>query len=184
MTQSAALQPLPDPSAIVAQEAPLVNGRVFVAAGLGAVLSGVMILLGSNNPAHAGSAVFALAPMVPAASAVLLWASLKFTEKTPARRQTVSAAGVLAIVAAAFYLLEWSARFELSLFFALMLFAWGSRLKFAQLMWAALPYLAVSILLRVFGFPGEAMVLLALGALTMAWPLVAQARASWGQARA
>jgi len=177
MTQSPALQPLPDQSAIAAQEAPLVNGRVFLAAGLGAILSGVMILLGSNNPANIGSTVFMLAPMVPAFCALLLWISLKFTDKTEARRQTVSAAGVLAIVAAAFFMVEWSARFELSLYFALMLLAWGSRLKFAPLMWAALPYLAASILLRVFDFPGEALVLLALGVLTMAWPFAMRRQA-------
>ncbi len=177
MTHSSALQPLPDQSAIAVQEAPLVNGRVFLAAGLGAILSGVMILLGSNDPANVGSTVFMLAPLVPAVCAVLLWLSMKFTEKSEARRQTVSAAGVLAIVAAAFFLVEWSARFELSLYFALMLLAWGSRLKFAPLMWAALPYLAASILLRIFDFPGESLVLLAVGALTMAWPLVMQRRA-------
>lgn len=177
MTSFPAAQPAPDQAAIAAKEAPLVNGRVFQAAGLGAVLSGVMMLLGSNDPANIGAAVFALAPMVPAACALLLWVSLKFTEKTEARRQTVSAAGVLAIVAAAFFIVEWSARFELSLYFSLMLLAWSSRLKFPPLMWAALPYLAAAILLRIFDFPGEALVLVALGATTIAWPFLAGRRA-------
>lgn len=154
----------------------MVSGWVFTAAGLGAVLSGILMLLGSNDPATVSMPVFFLAPLVPAIAAFLLWLPLSFTNKTEARRQTVSAAGVLAIVGAMFFFVEYSARFELSLYFALMLFAWGSRLKFAALKWAALPYLAAAIVLRVFDFPGEAFILVVLGALTIAWPFLARKR--------
>ncbi|AIY01904.1 hypothetical protein ART_2305 [Arthrobacter sp. PAMC 25486] len=147
-----------------------------MAAGLGAVLSGILMLLGSNDPATVSMPVFVLAPLIPALCALLLWLPLSFTEKTEARRQTVSAAGVLVVLGAVFFFVEWSARFELSLYFALMLFAWGSRLKFASLKWAALPYLAAAILLRVLEFPGEAFILLILGALTIVWPILARKR--------
>ena len=153
----------------------MVSGRVFLAAGLGAVLSGMLMLLGSNDPATVSTAVFLLAPLVPAICAVLLWLPLSLTEKTEARRQTVSAAGVLVMVGAGFFFVEWSARFELSLYFALMLFAWGSRVKFAPLKWAALPYLAAAVVLRIVDVPGEALILVLLGAVTMAWPFAAAA---------
>lgn len=176
MTSLPAHQLVPDQSAIAAREAPLVNGRVFVAAGLGALLSALLLVLGSGDPATISTPVFFLAPMIPAISALVLWLPLSFTTKTEARRQTTSAAGALAIVAVVFFFVEFSARFELSLYFPLMLLAWGSRLKYAPLNWAALPYLAAAIALRVFDFPGEALVLAALGALTIAWPFVASRR--------
>ncbi|MFB9164250.1 MULTISPECIES: hypothetical protein [Arthrobacter] len=169
MTSSPAAAPLPDQSAIAAQEAPLVNGRVFMVAGLGALLSALLLLLGSGDPATISAPVFFLTPMIPAICAVLLWLSLKFTPKTEARRQTTAAAGALAIVGVVFFFVEFSVRFELSLYFALMFLAWGVRLKFAPLSWAALPYLAAAIVLRVLDFPGEALVLAVLGALTIAW---------------
>ena len=147
-----------------------------MAAGLGALLSALMLLLGSGDPTSISTPVFFLAPLVPAVCAVALWLPLSFTKGTEARRQSISAAGVLVIVAAMFFFVEWSARFELSLYFALMLFAWGSRLKHTPLKWAALPYLAAAIVLRVFDFPGEALVLALLGALTVAWPFIASRR--------
>lgn len=154
----------------------MVSGWVFMTAGLGAVLSGILLLLGSNDPATVSMPVFVLTPLVPGLCAMLLWLPLSFTEKTEARRQTVSAAGVLVVLGAAFFFVEWSVRFELSLFFALMLFAWGSRLKCASLKWAALPYLAAAIVLRLVEFPGEALILLVLGALTVAWPILVRTR--------
>lgn len=176
MTSFPSASPVPDQSAIAAQEAPLVNGRVFVAAGLGALLSALLLLLGAGDPATISTPVFFLAPMIPAFCAVLLWLSLKFTPTTEARRQTTAGAGALAIVGVVFFFVEFSVRFELSIYFALMLLAWGIRLKFAPLKWAALPYLAAAIVLRVFDFSGEALVLAALGALTIAWPFVARRR--------
>ncbi len=177
MTSFPASAPVPDQSAIAAQEAPLVNGRIFMTAGLGALLSALLLLLGSGDPATISTPVFFLTPMIPAICAVLLWLTLSFTPKTEARRQTTSAAGALAVVAAVFFFVEFSARFELSLYFPLMLLAWGIRLKFAPLSWAALPYLAAAIVLRVFAFPGEALVLAALGALAIAWPFITRRRA-------
>lgn len=176
MTSFPSAPPVPDQSAIAAQEAPLVNGRVFVTAGLGALLSALLLLLGSGDPATISAPVFFVAPMIPALCALLLWLPLSFTPRTEARRQTTSAAGALAIVAAVFFFVEFSVRFELSLYFPLMLLAWGSRLKFAPLSWAALPYLAAAIVLRVFDFPGEALVLAALGILTIAWPFITRRR--------
>lgn len=176
MTSSSPFPPVADQSSIAAQDAPVVSRWVFMAAGLGAILSGILMLLGSNDPATISMPVFFLAPLVPAVAAFLLWLPLSFTEKTETRRQTVSAAGVLAIVGAVFFFVEYSARFELSLYFALILFAWGSRLKFAGLKWATLPYLAAAIALRVFDFPGEAFILVVLGALTVAWPFLAGKR--------
>ena len=154
------------------------NRLVFMAAGLGALLSALLLLLGSGNPATISMPVFVMAPLVPAICAVLLWWPLSLTKGTEARRQSISAAGVLVIVAAMFFFVEWSARFELSVYFALMLFAWGSRLKHTPLKWAALTYLAAAIALRVFDFPGEALVLAILGALTVAWPFFASRRSA------
>jgi hypothetical protein len=163
-------------TAVAVEEAPAVSGLVFMAAGLGALLSALMLFLGAGDPATISAPVFFLTPLLPAICAALLWLPLSFTHRTEARRQTVTAAGLLVIVGAIFFFVEWSARFEISLFFALMLFAWGSRLKHATLKWAALPYLAAAIALRVFDFPGEAMVLVVLGALTCVWPWAARRR--------
>lgn len=168
-------------SAIAVQAAPAVNGLVFIAAGLGAVLSALMLLLGAGDPATISAPVFFLTPLLPAFCAALIWLPLSFSKKVgtagaEARRQTISAAGVLVIVGAIFFFVEWSARFELSLFFALLLFAWGSRLKYTPLKWAALPYVVAAIALRVFDFPGEAFILVLLGAVTIAWPFVARRR--------
>ncbi|MDO5752971.1 hypothetical protein [Arthrobacter sp.] len=176
MTSLPADQPVTDPSAIAAQEAPAVNRLVFMAAGLGALLSALLLLLGSGNPATISMPVFVMTPLIPAICAALVWLPLSLTKGTEARRQSISAAGVLVVVAAMFFFVEWSARFELSVYFALMLFAWGSRLKHTPLKWAALPYLAAAIILRVFDFPGEALVLALLGALTIAWPFIARRR--------
>ncbi|MFQ4148337.1 hypothetical protein AAGW05_06520 [Arthrobacter sp. LAPM80] len=176
MTSLPADKPVPDQSAIAAQEAPAVSGRVFMLAGLGALLSALMLLLGSGNPETISAPIFFLAPLVPAICAVALWLLLSFTPKTEARRQTISAAGVLVVVSAIFFFVEWSARFELSLYFPFMLIAWGSRLKHTALKWAALPYLAAAVLLRVFDFPGEPLILAILGAGTIAWPFVARRR--------
>ncbi|WP_449373976.1 hypothetical protein [Arthrobacter psychrolactophilus] len=165
-------------TAIAVEEAPAVNGLVFLTAGLGALLSALMLLLGAGDPATISAPVFFLTPLLPAICAALLWLPLSFTKGTEARRQSISAAGVLVIVGAMFFFVEWSARFELSLFFALMLFAWGSRLKHTPLKWAALPYLIVAIALRVFDFPGEAFVLLALGVATIGWAVSVRRRAS------
>lgn len=165
-----------DETAIAVQEAPAVNGLVFMTAGLGALLSALMLFLGAGDPATISAPVFFLTPLLPGMCAALLWAPLSVTKGTEARRQTISAAGVLVIVGAIFFFVEWSARFELSLFFALMLFAWGSRLKHNPLKWAALPYLAAAIALRVFDFPGEAFILVALGALTIVWPFATRRR--------
>lgn len=176
MTSLPADQPVADPSAVAAEEAPAVNRLVFMAAGLGALLSALMLFLGSGNPATISMPVFVITPLIPVICAVLLWLPLSFTKGTEARRQTISAAGVLVVVAAMFFFVEWSARFELSLYFALMLFAWGSRLKHTPLKWAALPFLAAAIALRVFDFPGEAFILVILGALTVAWPFIASRR--------
>ncbi|MDJ0312763.1 hypothetical protein [Arthrobacter sp. H35-D1] len=176
MTSLPADQPVADPSAVAAQEAPAVNRLVFMAAGLGALLSGLLLLLGSGDPATISMPVFVLTPLIPVICSILLWLPLSFTKGTEARRQTIAAAGVLVVVAAMFFFVEWSARFELSLYFALMLFAWGSRLKHTPLKWAALPYLAAAIALRVFDFPGEAFILLVLGALTVAWSFIASRR--------
>lgn len=188
MTSSTAAQPVADQSAIAAQEAPAVNGLIFTVAGLGALFSGLLLFLGSGNPAAISTPVFILAPLIPAICAVLLWLPLSLTRRTvagqssasrtEARRQTVSAAGVLVILGAIFFFVEWSARFELSLYFSIMLFAWGSRLKHTPLKWAALPYLAAAIALRALDFPGEALLLLVLGALTVAWPFLARGRAA------
>lgn len=166
-------------TAIAVQEAPALSGLVFMAAGLGALLSALMLLLGAGDPATISAPVFFLTPLLPALCAALIWLPLSFTkgageEGAEARRQSISAAGVLVIVGAIFFFVEWSARFELSLFFALLLFAWGSRLKHTPLKWAALPYLAAAIALRVADFPGEAFVLVALGVLTVAWPFAAR----------
>lgn len=168
-------------SAVAVQEAPAVSGLVFIAAGLGALLSALMLLLGAGEPAIISAPVFFLTPLLPAICAALIWLPLSFSKKTgtdgaEARRQTISAAGVFVIVGGIFFFVEWSARFELSLFFALLLFAWGSRLKHTPLKWAALPYLAAAIVLRVFDFPGEALLLVVLGAVTIAWPFVARRR--------
>ncbi|PYI67896.1 hypothetical protein CVV68_08525 [Arthrobacter livingstonensis] len=168
-------------TAIAVQEAPAVNRLVFATAGLGALLSGLMLLLGAGDPATISAPVFFLTPLVPAFCAALLWLPLSFSKRThptEARRQSVSAAGLMFILAIIFFFIEWSARFELSLFFAVMLFAWGSRLKFQPLKWAALPYVAAAILLRLLDFPGEAIILLVLGALTIAWPFVRKAARS------
>lgn len=165
-------------TAIAVEEAPAVNGLVFLIAGLGALLSSLMLFLGAGDPATISAPVFFLTPLLPAICAAFLWLPLSFTKGTEARRQSTSAAGVLVIVGAMFFFVEWSARFELSLFFALMLFAWGSRLKHTPLKWAALPYLAAAIALRVFDFPGEAFVLLALGVATIGWAVSVRRRAS------
>lgn len=170
-------------TAIAVQEAPAVSGLVFMAAGLGALLSALMLFLGAGDPATISAPVFFLTPLLPAICAALIWLPLSFSKKTgtdgaEARRQTTSAAGVLVIVGAIFFFVEWSARFELSLFFALLLFAWGSRLKHTPLKLAALPYLAAAVLLRIFDIPGEAFIMVVLGVLTVAWPFAARRRST------
>lgn len=165
-------------TAVAVHEAPAVNRLVFVSAGLGALLSAVMLFLGAGDPAAAGMAVFVAAPLVPALCAAVVWVPLSFTHRTEARRQTTTAAALMFVVAVIFFFVDWSARFELSLFFAVMLFAWGSRLQFRALKWAALPYLASAVALRLLDFPGEAFVLVVLGALTIAWPFARRAPAS------
>lgn len=162
-------------TAVAVQEAPAVNGLVFMGAGIGALLSALMLFLGAGDPATISAPVFFLTPLLPAICAALIWLPLSFSKRTgtdgaEARRQSISAAGVLVVVGAIFFFVEWSARFELSLFFALLLFAWGSRLKHTPLKWAALPYLIAAMALRVFDFPGEAFILVVLGAVTVAWP--------------
>ena len=154
------------------------NSLVFLVAGLGALLSSLLLLLGSGEPATISMPVFVMAPLIPVICAVVLWLPLSLTKGSEARRQTISAAGVLVIVGAMFFFVEWSARFELSLYFPLILLAWGSRLKYAPLTWAALPYVAAAVVLRIFALPGEALILAVLGALTVAWPFVASRRAS------
>jgi len=158
-------------NAIAAQEAPVVNRLIFLAAGVGALLSALMLFLGAGDPATTSPAVFVASPLVPALCAAIVWIPLSISRKTEARRQTTTAAALMFILAIIFFFIEWSARFELSPYFAIMLFGWGARLQHKALKWAALPFLAVAVALRVLSFPGEAFVLLALGAATIAWAL-------------
>jgi len=161
--------------AIAAQEAPVVNKLIFLAAGVGALFSALMLFLGAGDPATTSPALFLASPLVPALSAAIVWIPLALSHKTEARRQTSTAAALMFILAIIFFFVEWSARFELSLYFALMLFGWGTRLQHKALKWAALPFLAVSIALRVLTFPGEAFVLVALGVAVIAWPFLRKA---------
>ena len=73
-----------------------------------------------------------------------------------ARRQSVTAACLMFILALIFFVVDRGTGFLFSLFFAVMLFGWGSRLKQPLLKWAALPYLAVALWgLRFLDIPGE-----------------------------
>lgn len=159
-------------TAIAVQEAPMVNKLIFVAAGLGALLSALMLFMGADDPATTTMTVFVAMPLIPALCAAILWLSLTFTHKTEARRQSTTAAALMFFLGLIFFLIDWSARFELSLYFAIMLFGWGARLQHQGLKWAALSFLLIAIILRVFDFPGEGFILLVLGALTIAWPFV------------
>lgn len=163
-------------TAVAVQEAPAVNKLIFASAGLGAILSAVMLFMGAADPARISMGVFVAAPLVPALCAVAVWIPLSFTERTEARRQSVTAAGLMFILALIFFFIDWSARFELSLYFAVMLFGWGSRLKFKPLKWASLAYVLIAIGLRVLDIPGEAYILALLGAVTVAWPFAPQLR--------
>lgn len=178
-------------AAIAAQVDPTVTTLIFVSAGLGALLSALMLLLGAGDPATISMGVFVATPLIPALCAALVWVALSIQQGTSkgsstdastdassnsssaaeARRQTTSAAGVLLVLAIIFFFIDWSARLDVSLFFAVMLFAWGSRLKNAELKWAALPYAAVSIALAFLDMPGTIVVAI-LGVLTIAWPFV------------
>ncbi|ALE93117.1 hypothetical protein AOC05_13635 [Arthrobacter alpinus] len=161
-------------TAIAVQEAPAVTKLIFVSAGLGALLSALMLFLGAGDPATTSMAVFVASPLIPALCAAIIWVPLALSHKTEARRQTSSAAAVMFVLAIIFFFVEWSARFELSLYFAVMLFGWGVRLQQQQLKWAALPFVAAAIALRVLNFPGEAFVLLILGVAMVAWPFLRQ----------
>lgn len=174
-------------AAIAAQVDPTVTTLIFVSAGLGALLSALMLLLGAGDPATISMGVFVATPLIPALCAALVWVALSIQQGTSkgsstdassnsssaaeARRQTTSAAGVLLVLAIIFFFVDWSARLDVSLFFAVMLFAWGSRLKNAELKWAALPYAAVSIALAFLDMSGTIVVAI-LGVLTIAWPFV------------
>jgi hypothetical protein len=159
-------------TAVAVQEAPAVNKLVFASAGLGAMLSAVMLFLGADNPATTTMGLFVAMPLIPALCAAAVWIPLSLTQRTgrtEARRQTITAAGLMFILAIIFFFIDWSARFELSLYFGVMLFSWGSRLQFKPLKWAALPFVAVAIALRVLDIPGEGYILALLGILTVAW---------------
>lgn len=164
-------------TAIAAQVDPTVSTLIFASAGLGALLSALMLLLGAGDPATISMGVFVATPLIPALCAALVWVALSILKGSSkgsstaaeARRQTTSAAGVLLVLAIIFFFIDWSARLDLSLFFAVMLFAWGSRLKNAELKWAALPYAAVSVGLAFLDMPGTVIVAI-LGVLTIAWP--------------
>lgn len=162
-------------TAIASQEAPAVNKLIFMAAGLGALLSALMLFLGAGDPATTTMAVFVASPLVPALCAAIVWVPLALSRKTEARRQTSTAAALMFILAIIFFFVEWSARFELSLYFAVMLFGWGTRLHHKAFKWAALPFLVVAIALRLLDFPGEAFILVALGVAMLAWPFLRQA---------
>lgn len=108
-------------TAIAVQEAPALNKLVFFAAGLGALLSALAALLGAGDPSVGSLRVFFATPLIPVLCAGLLWLLFSFTKGSEARRQSVAAAG-------------------LSPSFALMPFAWGSRLQHRELKWAALPF--------------------------------------------
>ncbi|WP_104086398.1 hypothetical protein [Arthrobacter sp. GMC3] len=162
-------------TAIAAQEAPTVSKLIFLAAGVGALFSALMLFLGAGDPATTSMTVFVASPLVPALSAAIVWIPLALSPKTEARRQTTTAAALMFILAIIFFFIEWSARFELSLYFAVMLFGWGARLQYQALKWAALPFLVAAVALRVFAFPGEAFVLVALGIAAIAWPFLRRA---------
>jgi hypothetical protein len=154
---------------IAVQEAPMVGKLVLASAGLGALIWGVLLTVG---PAPFGAWVLAF-PAVSVVCAALVWIILSLTKRTEARRQSVTAACLMFILAIIFFVIDRGAGFLFSAFFAVMLFGWGSRLKQPWLKWAALPYLAVAAGLRFLDIPGEGVILLVLGVATIAWALLA-----------
>ena len=146
----------------------MVRMLVLATAGLGALIWGVLLTVG---PAPFGAWVLAF-PAVSVVCAALLWIILSLTKRTEARRQSVTAACLMFILALIFFVVDRGTGFLFSLFFAVMLFGWGSRLKQPLLKWAALPYLAVALGLRFLDIPGAGIILLLLGALTIAWPFL------------
>lgn len=146
----------------------MVGKLAIASAGLGALIWGVFLAIG---PAPFGAWVLAF-PLVSTVCATVVWITLSFTKRTEARRQSVTAACLMFILALIFFVIDRGSGFEFSLFFAIMLFGWGSRLQQRELKWAALPYLVVALALRFLPVPGAAVILLVLGAATIAWPFL------------